>query len=335
MLLLLLKSFVWCLILPALVTSVNDDSDSFLEYLKTYGKSYTTANEFNKRFSIWQETVSRVERHNADASKGLHSYTMAVNQFSDMTYEEYRANMFGFKSDPDHVRNTLYQSSLSELPAAVDWKAKGYVTEVGNQGQCGSCWAFTATGALEGQHKKKTGILVDLSEQDLMDCTKKGGNYGCEGGFMDRAFEDVKEKGGIDTEQSYPYNQTNPGTQKCRYTVANRGATCTGYVDLPKGNETALQQALAEIGPISVAIDASHVGFQTYKTGVYDDPQCSPDRIDHSLLVVGYGTTKDGIQYYNCKNSWGTQWGDHGYVKIVRNKNNQCGVASTASYPTM
>lgn len=312
------------------------DSDSFLEFMTVYGKTYSSADEFDRRFSTWQQNIKLINAHNEEFSIGLHSYTMGVNQFADMTKEEYREMMLTYKPQgrPDSNSITHSTTFTQPLPKSVDWKAQGYVTEVGNQGQCGSCWAFTATGALEGQHKKKTGILVDLSEQNLMDCSGKQGNNGCEGGLMDYAFKYVKENGGIDTEQSYPYNQTNPGTFKCKYRQVDSGATCTGYMDLPKGNETALQQAVAFVGPIAVAVDASHTGFMYYKSGVYEEPNCSRAQINHSLVVVGYGV-ENGKEYYNCKNSWGTTWGDQGYIKMVRNMNNQCGIASEASYPTV
>ncbi|KAL4227687.1 hypothetical protein ACF0H5_013122 [Mactra antiquata] len=253
------------------------------------------------------------------------------------TRDEFKATMLTYRSNQrtqDEHQVHIHTGSYGNLPDSVDWKAKGYVTEVGNQGQCGSCWAFTATGALEGANKKKTGKLVDLSEQNLMDCSAKQGNNGCEGGMMEYSYKYVKQNGGIDTEQSYPYNVSNPQVGKCKYTEKKRGATCTGYVDLPKGNEKALQEAVANIGPIGVAVDASHYGFEMYKTGVYDDPNCNPKIVDHSLVVVGYGV-ENGVEYYNCKNSWGTAWGDNGYIKMVRNKSNQCGIATEASYPTV
>lgn len=317
----------------ALSETILADSDSYNNYMKSYNKEYHRK-EYEKRFQIWQNNVDLINNHNKEFSMGLSSYTMGLNQFTDMTNDEYRNLMLTYKPNTGTTGASEFPVFSKPLPKSVDWKAEGYVTEVGNQGQCGSCWAYTATGALEGQHKKKTGVLVDLSEQNLMDCSQKLGNQGCEGGFMDYAFKYVKQNGGIDTEQSYPYNLTNPGTYTCRYRKSDSGATCTGYVDLPKGNEKSLQEAVAFIGPISGAVDASHIGFQMYKSGVYDDQHCSSTIVDHSLVVVGYGV-ENGKEYYNCKNSWGTSWGDQGYIKMVRNKKNQCGIASTASYPTM
>lgn len=204
-----------------------------------------------------------------------------------------------------------------------------------DQGQCGSCWAFTATGALEAQHFIKTGQLVRLSAQNLMDCSSSFGNAGCNGGYMDYAFEYIKSNNGIDTEASYPYEAAEG---KCRFSRANVGATDTGYVDLPKNNETTLQIAIANVGPISVAVDASQSSFQFYSSGVYDEPHCSTTNIDHSFVLVGYDTFNNGTvkkEYYIAKNSWGDTWGDHGYIWMSRNKHNQCGIAAIPSYPTV
>ncbi|XP_038823289.1 cathepsin L.1 [Salvelinus namaycush] len=188
------------------------------------------------------------------------------------------------------------------------------------------------TGSLEGQHYRKTNKLVSLSEQQLVDCSGEFGNMGCMGGLMDQAFEYIKSlaPGGLDTEDSYAYHAED---KKCHYKPDSLGATCTGYVDMTSGDESALQQAVATVGPVSVAIDAAHSSFQLYKSGVYDEPDCSSDQLDHGVLAVGYGTSDDGQDYWLVKNSWGLDWGDKGYITMSRNKHNQCGIATASSYP--
>ena len=186
------------------------------------------------------------------------------------------------------------------------------------------------TGSLEGQHFKKTGELVSLSEQNLVDCSRKYGNLGCNGGLPDNAFNYIKKNHGIDSEKSYPYTGKD-GT--CHFNKRTVGATDSGYIDIPEGNVDALKEASATIGPIAVAIDASQQSFQFYSGGIYDEPECSSTELDHAVLLVGYGTTEDGVDYWLIKNSWGTSWGDNGYVKIKRDSKNLCGVATSASYP--
>ena len=210
----------------------------------------------------------------------------------------------------------------------VDWRQHGYVTPIKDEGQCGACWAFSATGSLEGQQAKIHQKLVSLSEQDLVDCSQSFGNFGCNGGWMTNAFDYVIANG-LDTEESYPYKGV---SEKCHFNPKTIGVKATGYVNITAGNEAALQKAIAEIGPVSVALDASHSSFQLYKSGVYNEPTCSSTQLDFAGLMVGYGTLgKD--EYYIFKNIWGTSWGDQGYMLMSRNKKNQCGIATLASYP--
>ncbi|CAF2791971.1 unnamed protein product [Rotaria sp. Silwood2] len=273
-----------------------------------------------------------IHKHNLEFDLGLHSYILEMNQFGDMTNEEFRKQMNGFKMISDNETNQIrYQtfSTLSNivLPDSVDWRPKGYVTPVKDQGQCGSCWAFSTTGALEGQHFAKTLQLVSLSEQNLVDCSLL--NFGCNGGNQDLAFDYIKTHHGVDTEWTYPYMAQR---QFCQFDRKNIGANLTGYVRIEKHSETDLQAAIATVGPIAVSIDASQSSFQFYSSGVYDEPNCSAKRLDHAVLAVGYGTL-NSKDYYIVKNSWGVNWGSQGYILMSRNKQNQCGIATSALYP--
>ncbi|XP_035226475.1 cathepsin L1-like [Stegodyphus dumicola] len=311
-------------------TIFDPELDTHWENFKRIFQKQYSGREEGARRLIFEGHVNDIVKHNLEFDLGIHKYRKGLNEFADMSHDEFVKTLNGFKGAKLNKSTTTFiLPSNIDLPDTVDWRQQGLVTGVKNQGQCGSCWAFSTTGSLEGQHKKKTGKLVSLSEQNLMDCSRPEGNMGCEGGLMDQGFEYIKKNGGIDTEQSYPYTAED-GT--CHFKKANVGATCTGFVDIPSGDESALQKAVATIGPVSVAIDASQFSFQLYSGGIYDEPNCSTQTLDHGVLAIGYGT-EDGTDYWLVKNSWGTSWGDNGYIKMSRNKNNQCGIATQASYP--
>lgn len=185
-----------------------------------------------------------------------------------------------------------------------------------------------AAGALEGQQKIKSGKLVPLSVQHLVDCSKE--NKGCGGGLPSRAFKYI-ERNGINTDSSYPYTGRNG---VCKYNPKNNAATTTGYVTIPK-NERALAEAVATKGPISVIIDSDHESIQMYESGIYYEPKCDSNNLDHAVLVVGYDTDKNGKDYWIVKNSWGENWGNKGYIHMARGRGNNCGIASRALYPTI
>uniref|UniRef100_A0A1L8EHK8 cathepsin L n=1 Tax=Haematobia irritans TaxID=7368 RepID=A0A1L8EHK8_HAEIR len=306
-----------------------------LEHRKMYGSD--TEERF--RLKIFGENRHKIAKHNQLYAAGKKSFKLGLNKYADMLPHEFRETMNGYNNT---LRKTLRQQGLVGMtyippahvtvPKTVDWREKGAVTPVKDQGHCGSCWSFSSTGALEGQHFRKTGVLVSLSEQNLVDCSTKYGNNGCNGGLMDNAFRYIKDNGGIDTEKSYPYEGID---DSCHFDKLSVGATDTGFMDIPEGDEEKMMKAVATIGPISVAIDASHESFQFYSEGVYDEPECDSQNLDHGVLVVGYGTDENGQDYWLVKNSWGTTWGDKGFIKMARNKENQCGIASASSYPTV
>ncbi|XP_051852911.1 procathepsin L-like [Antechinus flavipes] len=291
-------------------------------------------NDEDWRRATWEKNLRMIEMHNLEYSAGKHSFQMEMNKFGDMTNEEFRQVMNSFSTNrvQRSTKGKLFREPpLVEIPKSVDWRDKGYVTPVKNQGMCGSCWAFSATGAIEGQWFRKTGELVSLSEQNLVDCSDSQGNEGCYGGWMDNAFKYVEENGGIETEESYPYTAVNG---ICQYNPQYSGANVTGYVDIPRGAERALAKAVATVGPVSVAIDASHQSFQFYKSGVYYEPDCSSKQLDHGVLAVGYGVErKNGKKYWIVKNSWGEDWGNQGYILMAKDRDNHCGIATVASYP--
>lgn len=298
------------------------------EFKQIHNKTYTEQEE-SKRRSIWLQNIDIITKHNIEADNGLHSFKLGINKFTDMTIEELKCISMPNELGEQSMTNvsTFHPPNNLKLPDTVDWRNEGYVTPVKNQGECGSCWAFSTTGGLEGQHFKATGKLVSLSEQNLVDCSKE--NDGCNGGRMDRAYQYIVDNNGIDTYESYPY----VGEERtCTFRRSKVGATCTGYVKIPSGNEIALQKAVASVGPIAVAIHMPGT-LHLYQNGVFDIETCNSYELNHGVLVVGYGV-ENGKDYWLVKNSWGETWGDEGgYFKISRNNHNQCGIATFALYP--
>jgi len=296
--------------------------ESFNSWTSLYGRSYS-ANERAYRMKVYESNLNFIENHNRQ-NKG---FTCAMNQFGDLTLSEFSLQYLSTKINASEIVRAQIYPDLPPAADDVDWRTSGAVTAVKNQGQCGSCWAFSTTGSVEGITKIKTGTLPSLSEQQLVDCSGSYGNYGCSGGLMDSAFKYIIAIKGIDTEVSYPYTAKDGS---CKFNRNTIGATISSYTDVPASNEAALQSAITQ-QPISVAIDASHSSFQFYSSGVYYEAACSPTQLDHGVLAVGYGTSS--AAYYIVKNSWGTSWGSNGYILMSRNKNNNCGIATISSYP--
>ena len=292
-----------------------------------HGRAYKSAKEACSRYRIFATNWKTIRKHNSNSSKSSKSYHMTINQFADLTTEEYRT-FLGHKGHA-YIEPTVLD--FSDVPTDVDWRTRGAVTPVKNQQQCGSCWAFSTTGAIEGMHAIHTGKLVSLSEQELVDCASSEGNQGCSGGLMDDGFQFVIDNSGICSESSYPYRATDQSCNKtCKEVV-----TIKGYRDVMSNNETDLKVAVAK-QPVSVAIEADQSGFQFYSEGVFDGT-CG-DHLDHGVLVVGYGyDAKLKKDYWWVKNSWGDSWGDKGYIRLVRsnstNSSGQCGIAKQPSYP--
>jgi len=257
-------------------------------------------------------------------NSNLENHRVAINKFADLTVAEFTAMYLGTRAT---VTAGAYVPSSTD--DTVDWRTKGAVTPIKNQGQCGSCWAFSSTGSTEGAHFIVNNKLVSLSEQNLVDCSGAYGNQGCNGGLMTQAFDYIIHNKGIDTEASYPYTAQD-GT--CHFTAANIGSTLVSYVNVQSGSEADLVTKI-NLGPTSVAIDASHSSFQLYHSGIYYEAACSASALDHGVLAVGYGAT-GSKDYYIVKNSWGTDWGMAGYIEMSRNRNNNCGIATMATLPS-
>lgn len=293
-------------------------------------KKYSSFENLVDRFAIFQDNMEWVETEN---TKG-NSWTVGVTPFADMTNGEYRE--FLQKQIVTLPKNYCKSKSFTgSVGASVDWRSKGAVTAVKDQGQCGSCWSFSTTGALEGAYAIKTGSLKSFSEQQLVDCASSYGNHGCNGGMMDYAFSYIMDNG-ITTESEYPYTSgtTKTGGACQAYTSATKISSC---FDVP-ANELALTLAL-QTQPVSVAIEADSRSFQLYTSGVYTDSGCGTN-LDHGVLAVGFGTNEANQDYYIVKNSWSATWGDAGYIYIGRNSvgtstKGICGIAMEPSAPVV
>ena len=302
---------------------VNSLAIDFHTWANKNGKHYTGA-EMLRRKAIFNKNAKVVREHNA---KNL-GFTLSLNgPFADMTVEEYQSRLMkNYVVKGDAPVQTFENVAA---PASVDWRSK--TPAVRDQAQCGSCYSFGSIGAMEGR-LIIAGLFttsIDLSEQQIVDCSTRYGNLGCNGGRADSTYKYIKAIGGVEKESDYPYKGTKGD---CAATESKFVATITGYSTTTKQSESALMNAVAE-GHVAVAIDASHISFQLYNGGIYDESKCSSTKLDHEVICVGYGS-ENGVDYWIIRNSWGTSWGESGYVRMVRNKNNQCGVATDTTIPT-
>jgi len=299
----------------------------FTTFIAQHSKTYSTE-EFFSRYNTFKANLDRVRAHNSDANN---TFKLGINSFADMTAAEFKATKLGYVAREDSYYREKNQVDLSNVdaPTSLDWRnTANVVTPVKDQGQCGSCWAFSTTGSIEGATGIATGVLTSLSEQQLVDCSRAYGNLACNGGLMDDAFKYVIANKGLATEAAYPY--TGKGGLCDSTKSAKKNSPIKSYVDVKKGDENALLQAVA-IGPVSVAIEADQLAFQLYSSGILSS-NCGTS-LDHGVLTVGYGT-ESGVDYWIVKNSWGASWGEKGYIRIARGKG-LCGIALQASYPVV
>jgi len=313
------------ILVAALTLPLYPKFDAWSSY---YGKVYSPT-ERDYRLSVYRKNLYKIYDHNYNTNS---TWKMAVNEFADMTSPEFRARYVGsvFKRS-NRANEYSFQWNTSALPSSVDWTTKGAVTPVKNQQQCGSCWAFSTTGAIEGAWFLANNTLTSLSEQQLVDCSTAEGNQGCNGGLMDYGFRYVIDAKGLGSEASYPYTASGPNTCK----KVNSVAKISRFTDVPSNSEVALMTAVAQ-QPVSVAVEADQYSFQFYSSGVMT--QACGTSLDHGVLVVGYGSL-DGQDYYKVKNSWGSSWGDSGYILLGRGASfgasGQCGIQMDASYPVV
>merc|ERR1719163_397780 len=295
---------------------------SWEEWKGTFEKSYKTKEHHDAKRLTYNRNLAFIRSHNLRADQGKETYRLGVNQFTDMNKKEFKDTMLG-----QHQHFEKDYADLSDVSplASVDWRTKGAVTPVKNQGQCGSCWSFSTTGSIEGAVAIASGKLTSLSEQQLMDCSEAYGDHSCEGGLMDNAFKYVKANGGLDSEADYPYKMRDESCNKNK--ESQHVSAISGYKDV-QPNESAMVAAVSQ-GPVSIAIEADQSSFQHYRSGTFTGP-CGT-RLDHGVLTVGY--TDD---YFIVKNSWGETWGDNGYIMMGRSaggSQGMCGMYLSASFP--
>ena len=292
----------------------------FMRYVTEYGKQYATKEEFDFRAGLFKEALQTIEEHNASGQ----THQLGLSHLTDLTQMEYKA-LLGYK--PEMRPAFLGAELLSEegLEASMDWRSKGAVTGVKNQGQCGSCWAFSSTGSIEGARQIAGSGLTSLSEENLVACSKK--NHGCQGGAMVLAFM-YAESSPLMSESDYPYSSGTGKVGSCAYESSKGVGSVAGFKEVAH-TASQMKAALAK-GPVSVAIEADKTVFQHYRSGVITGSTCGT-QLDHGVLAVGYGT-EDGQDYFLVKNSWGGSWGDDGYVKI--GQDDVCGILKDAAYPT-
>ena len=304
-------------------------TNAFCDFVATHNRNYTSGAELTSAFQNFYDNMEKIISHNATE----YGYEIGVTKFADMNTDQFTLfkghGCFQTQSKLS-THCTKFVPTSVDLPDSVDWRDSGIVTPIKDQKQCGSCWSFSATGATEGSWAQKTGELVSLSEQQLIDCSTSYGNQGCNGGLMDSAFEYIIDNG-LCSESEIPYKASE--SDSC-FVCGKSKVSMGSCIDVTPVNQLHLKEAVSK-GPVAVAIEADASIFQLYKKGVISSKNCGTN-LDHGVLIVGYGTEPNGTMYWLVKNSWGTGWGDEGYVKIARSESQFdkgiCGIAMQPSY---
>lgn len=297
---------------------------TFEDYVSEFDKMYTPE-EYQVRKEIFQKNLEAIWKHNKDPTK---TWKEGVNKYTDATEAEW-TSLRGYKkiqSSPSYNYNPSLQTKA--VPTAVDWRSKGIVTSVKDQASCGSCWTFAAAEALESQWAKRTGNLTVLSEQQILDCTPNpqqcGGGGGCEGGTAELAYERLIQLGGLTSEALYPYASGGGRNYKCKSPLPTPVAKLVNYTKLPENEYQPLLDAVANVGPIAISVDANAWG--RYESGVFDGCDKENPDIDHAVILDGYGTDPVYGDYWLVRNSWGARWGEKGYIRLARSSEVKCGI---------
>jgi len=315
----LLKIFSFFAFLINSIPSISVNSiymDQYHKFIQKNNKDFSY-----HHFLIFKNNMEYIDSFHDDL------YELEINEFTDVTMLK---NNLIKKRSPIIYENTFDEFDI-DIPDSVNWVEKDVITKVKDQGQCGSCYAFSATGSMEGIYAIKNNHLRNISEQEIVDCSGAEGNQGCFGGLMNQVFQYVIDNNGVCSEQEYPYDaDQDQCNDKCQNIVQ-----ISNYKNITQNNETILMNAVAQ-QPVSVAIQANLPSFQFYSHGIYNDSQCTGE-LDHGVLVVGYGVDDNNVSYWLIKNSWGPNWGENGYIRMLRNMTNNtngmCGIAMEPSIP--
>ncbi len=322
-----------CIILICCVVQVYSHHNwTFSEWKQHHHKHYETHHEERLRFQIWKDNFQMVKTHN---QRDL-SYQLDLNLFSDLTHREFLAR-HGFDQQRASPINTCEQLQIGlnqPIKSEVDWRQLGAVSPVKDQGQCGSCWAFSAVGALESAWQILTGDLYNLSEQQLVDCSQPEGNSGCGGGLMDNAFNYTIINYGLCTNQSYPYQAKQ---NMCQDTSCRKVVTMSECHDIQLGNSILNEQAMKIVlnyQPVSIGVFAGSPAWSHYSGGIFNDSDCAKSEVDHGVVVVGYNATDPFNSYWIVKNSWSPEWGLGGYIHLAMGVN-MCRIGESISFPSI